>query len=140
MGSYVAHQNFPFPIAQFHFSANINTDSQLWREDAFALWCVGGRAVAWGDACEGGDTSTVEWKLRSVQHIYSTKVSFAAILTDGHLVTWGSSENGGISDEVQDLLTKVVGIQAAAFAFAAITSEGQVVSWGEAESGEPVER
>lgn len=111
-------------IAQFHLSANLNTDSQLW-----------------GDACAGGDTSTVEWKLRSIQHIYSTKVSFAAILTDGHLVTWGSSENGGDSDEVQDLLTKVVGIQAAAFAFAAITGyEGQVVSWGEAESGEPVER
>ncbi len=132
MGAHYVALSQHFALAKF--------PSAMPLEDAFALWCVGGRAVAWGDACEGGDSSAVEWKLRSVQHIYSTNVSFAAILTDGHLVTWGSSENGGDSDEVQDLLMKVVGIQAATFAFAAITSEGQVVSWGEAESGVAVER
>eukprot|EP00434_Breviolum_minutum_P002530 symbB.v1.2.002240.t1/scaffold118.1/size318305/12 len=83
-------------------------------------------AVAWGDACEGGDTSTVEWKLRS-----AAAFAFAAITGyEGQVVSWGEAESGGDCAEVRHDLKDVRQLQASYYAFAAIKGDGTVVTWG----------
>ena len=45
--------------------------------------------VTWGDADDGGDSSTVHDQLKNVQQIHACGRAFAAILGDGSIVTWG---------------------------------------------------
>ena len=103
---------------------------------AFALWCVGGdRIVTWGDPDEGGDSSSVQDRLRNVQQISSTYCAFAAILADGSVVTWGHPDNGGDCSRVQDHLRNVQQIYGTFGAFAAILADGTVVTWGDPQHG-----
>ena len=64
---------------------------------AFAAILGDGSVVTWGDARRGGDSSTVQSQLKSVQQIQATSNcnvlrgggAFAAILGDGSVVTCG---------------------------------------------------
>ena len=58
----------------------------------------------WGDADYGGDSSTVQHKLKNVQQIQATRKAFAAILGAGSVVTWGDADCGGDCSAVQDRL------------------------------------
>ena len=60
--------------------------------------------MTWGDARYGGDSSTVQDKLKNVQQVQASDSAFAAILGDGSLVTWGKDSHGGDSSAVQDQL------------------------------------
>ena len=103
---------------------------------AFALWCVGGdRIVTWGDPDEGGDSSSVQDRLRNVQQISSTYCAFAAILADGSVVTWGHPDNGGDCSRVQDHLRNVQQIYGTFGAFAAILADESVVTWSDPDVG-----
>ncbi|CAE7798998.1 unnamed protein product [Symbiodinium sp. KB8] len=72
--------------------------------DAFAAILDDGSVVTWGDARYGGDSSTVQDKLKNVQQVQASDSAFAAILGDGSLVTWGKDSHGGDSSAVQDQL------------------------------------
>ena len=78
-------------------------------ERSFAAWCCGNdRVVTWGDPQFGGDTTSVQVKLKNVQQVHATKDgAFAAILAEGRVVTWGSPRFGGDSSLVQDKLKDV---------------------------------
>ena len=102
----------------------------------FAFWCPGvDKILTWGYPTYGGDSSTVQAKLRSVQQIHATGGAFAAILADGSVVTWGLPQFGGDSSGVQAKLRCVQQIQATERAFAAILEDGSVVTWGDPECG-----
>eukprot|EP00439_Symbiodinium_sp_Y106_P059339 s16_g8.t1 len=117
---------------------------------AFAAILGDGSAVSWGAAADssavqhqltwghpghGGDSSSVQDRLQTVQQIQATLCAFAAILGDGSGVTWGDAGSGGDSSAVKDQLKNVQQIQANECAFAAILGEGSVVTWGEAACG-----
>ena len=106
---------------------------------AFALFCPGGdRVVTWGYPDDGGDSSEVQDRLRSVWHIEGTLGgAFAAILADGSVVTWGDPDYGGDSSQVQHQLKSVQQVQSTGSggAFAAILADGSVVTWGNPDSG-----
>ena len=104
-----------------------------WR--AFALWCVGSRAVTWGNLKCGGDSSGVQHQLRNVQDICCTAASFAAILAEGTVVTWGDPDYGGDSSRVQHQLRNVKQVCGTRKALAAILAEGAVVTWGDPDYG-----
>ena len=63
--------------------------------------------MTWGDADCGGDSSTVQDKLRNVQQTQAADHAFAAICTDGSVVTWGDAIKGGDSRAAQDHLKNV---------------------------------
>ena len=63
--------------------------------------------MTWGHADYGGDSSTVQDQLKTVQQIQANAVAFAAILEDGSVVTWGEAGSAGDSSAVQDQLRKV---------------------------------
>ena len=67
---------------------------------AFALYVGGSRAVTWGEAKCGGDSSQVRKQLVRVQQISATRAAFAAIREDGSVVTWGDPDYGGDSSQV----------------------------------------
>ena len=102
---------------------------------AFAIWCCGGRATAWGNPNFGGDSAAVQDQLRNISQIQASQFAFAAITSDGRVVTWGNLDYGGDSTAVQDQLRNISQIQASQFAFAAITSDGRVVTWGNLDYG-----
>eukprot|EP00438_Fugacium_kawagutii_P019307 Skav220919 [mRNA] locus=scaffold1145:168511:174393:+ [translate_table: standard] len=98
---------------------------------AFALWYgAGQRAVTWGPAEFGGDSSDVRGQLKNVRQIRSNWSAFAAILADGTVVTWGNPYSGGCSSEVKSKLRNVEEIHASQHAFAAILADRTVVTWG----------
>ena len=73
--------------------------------EAFALWYRGAhRIITWGNPVFGGNSSTVQEKLRNVQQVQAAASAFAAILADGSVVTWGHPEFGGDSSAVQEKL------------------------------------
>ena len=82
-----------------------------------------GSFVTWGAAQFGGDSSSVQDQLKSVQQIQACGVAFAAILRDGSVVTWGSAHRGGDRSSAQDKLKSVQHIQASKSGFAAILRE-----------------
>ncbi|CAE7904123.1 unnamed protein product, partial [Symbiodinium microadriaticum] len=83
----------------------------------------------------GGDSSSVQERLRDVHQLQATKYAFAALLEDGSVVTWGHPLRGGDSRAVQEQLKGVKQIQATNLAFAAICDNGSVVTWGDDFSG-----
>ncbi|CAJ1345137.1 unnamed protein product [Effrenium voratum] len=102
---------------------------------AFALCIRGGKAITWGHAENGGDSSKVQEQLTQVRQIQATQSAFAAILSDGTAVTWGDPESGGDSSRVRHRLRGISQIQASSWAFAAIQEDGGVVTWGKTSSG-----
>ena len=103
---------------------------------AFALWCSGGDGVVtWGKPSDGGDSSSVQDRLKSVVQVVATESAFAAILADGSVVTWGDPLAGGDSSSVQEELRNVQQVQASERAFAATLADGSVVTWGPPEYG-----
>ena len=91
---------------------------------SFAAILGDGSVVTWGDESHGGDSSSVQGQLKSVQHIQGSGYAFAAILANASVVTWGSSLLGGDSSSVQDQLKNVQQIQVSEYAFAAILGDG----------------
>ena len=73
-----------------------------------------------------------ELKDQVVQHIYSTRSAFAAVLASGRVVTWGHADYGGDSSSVQaELKDQVVQhIYSTRCAFAAVLASGQIAIWG----------
>ena len=53
-----------------------------------------------GDRDCGGDSSSVQTKLKAVDTVYSNKTAFVAKLTDGSVVTRGFVGDGGDSSSV----------------------------------------
>ncbi|OLP83005.1 putative E3 ubiquitin-protein ligase HERC2 [Symbiodinium microadriaticum] len=104
------------------------------KDQTYAAAFVGllgdGSVVTWGDGTYGGDSSSVQKRLKNVQQIQATYSAFAAILGDGSVVTWGDPECGGDSSAVQEQLKGVQQIQASDSAFAAILGDGSVITWG----------
>jgi hypothetical protein len=104
--------------------------------EAFALWYRGAhRIITWGNPDYGGNSSTVQEKLRNVQQLQATAGAFAAILADESVVTWGDPEFGGDSSAVQNQLRSVQQVQSTEYAFAAILADGSVVTWGNPDEG-----
>ena len=68
--------------------------------------------MTWGDPRAGGDSSSVQSKLRFVLRVQATQTAFAALLYDGSVVTWGQQRHGGDSSTVQDELRNVQQVQA----------------------------
>ena len=65
---------------------------------AFAALKDDGSVVTWGNARDGGDSSSVSSSLSSgVSQIFSNYRAFAALKDDGSVVTWGDSNHGGNS-------------------------------------------
>ncbi|CAE7928619.1 tank-1 [Symbiodinium sp. KB8] len=102
---------------------------------AFAAILGDGSVVAWGFWRHGGDSSSVQDRLKTVQQIQATECAFAAILDDGSVVTWGDARRGGDSSVVQDQLKTVQRIQRCEGAFAAILGDGTAVAWGDVLAG-----
>ena len=50
---------------------------------AFAAVLENRTVVTWGDPKCGGDSSSVQDRLRNVQHVHTTESAFAAILDNG---------------------------------------------------------
>ncbi|OLQ13941.1 hypothetical protein AK812_SmicGene1920 [Symbiodinium microadriaticum] len=102
---------------------------------AFAAITEERRVVTWGEAAAGGDSTSVEDRLRDVLAISASERAFAALLFNGSVVTWGDADNGGDSSAVQDQLKHVRHISASGDAFAAILENGKVVTWGDPLEG-----
>ena len=109
-----------------------DVDSIYSTDHAFAAKRYGGIVVTWGDAIEGGDSSSVQAELKNgVDTIYSTEQAFAAKLLDGRVVTWGNPRFGGDSSSVQAELKKgVETIYSSKDGFTAKLLDGSVVTWG----------
>eukprot|EP00439_Symbiodinium_sp_Y106_P066703 s733_g10.t3 len=126
-------------VQQIQASSNafaaILSDGSVASRSAFAAILDDGSVVTWGDAAWGGDSSSVQGHLKTVQQIQATHCAFAAILDDGSVVTWGDANAGGDSSAVQDQLKNLRQIQSSCGAFAAILSDGSVVTWGDANAG-----
>ena len=102
---------------------------------AFALWCAGGGALAWGAPDFGGRPSRAVQELLqegpAVQEIRATEAAFCALLADGRVVTWGDAAFGGDSREAQELAAgRVRQIGANSRAFVGILADGRAVTWG----------
>ncbi|OLP99400.1 hypothetical protein AK812_SmicGene18041 [Symbiodinium microadriaticum] len=102
---------------------------------AFAAITEERRVVTWGEAAAGGDSTSVEDRLKDVLAISASERAFAALLFNGSVVTWGDADNGGDSSAVQDQLKHVRHISASGDAFAAILENGKVVTWGDPLEG-----
>ena len=99
--------------------------------EAFALWYRGAhRIITWGNPVFGGNSSTVQEKLRNVQQVQAAASAFAAILADGSVVTWGNPYGGGDSSAMQNQLCSVQQVQSTEYAFAAILADASVITWG----------
>ena len=93
-----------------------------------------GTVITWGDAANGGNSSSVT--LVNVVNLYSTNTAFAALTVSGSVITWGNSSNGGNSSSVSSQLTSgVITISSTTTAFAALKSNGSVVTWGSSTRG-----
>ena len=86
---------------------------------AFAAILDDGSVCTWGSANHGGDSSSVQGKLRQVKQIAATEYAFAAILDDGSVCTRGNADHGGDSSSMQGKLRQVKQIAATQAAFAA---------------------
>eukprot|EP00435_Cladocopium_sp_Y103_P010029 s156_g2.t1 len=75
-------------------------------DGAFAVWCIGGHVVTWGDGQCGGDSEVVKDQLTHVLKVQSTGKAFAALKSDGKVVCWGHPNFGGDNRRVQHLLDK----------------------------------
>ena len=94
--------------------------------------CHGGAVVTWGNASNGGDSSSVSSQLSSgVIEITSTQNgAFAALKSDGSVVTWGISNGGDSSCKSSDLQSGVQKVYGSMHYFIALKSDGSVVYWG----------
>lgn len=106
-------------------------------DQAFAALKNDGSVVTWGDADDGGDSSSAAARLTSgVIRIFSSRGAFAALKEDGSVVTWGDAREGGDSTAVASRLASGVReIFSTDSAFAALKQDGSVVTWGDAAYG-----
>ena len=106
-------------------------------KETFVALKSGGGLVAWGNAAQGGDTSSVSSLISSgVVDVVSSDAAYAALKSTGQVVTWGSSSYGGDSSSVTSLIASGVSkIYANANAFAVIKNDGSVVAWGNSAYG-----
>jgi hypothetical protein len=74
----------------------------------------------------GGDSSSVQDKLRNVRHIFGALPALAAILQDETVVTWGLPLHGGASTKVPAQLKNFHQIASIHDAFAAIVADGRL--------------
>jgi len=102
---------------------------------AFVALQESGEVVSWGEPLSGGDTTSLQDKLKEVDKIYSNAYAFAALKKDATVVTWGRDIYGGDSSAVESNLKDVVSIFSTKSAFAALRKDGSVVSWGGLVSG-----
>ena len=99
--------------------------------------CHGGAVVTWGNASNGGDSSSVSSQLSSgVIEITSTQNgAFAALKSDGSVVTWGILNGGDSSCKSSELQSGVQKVYGSSYFFIALKSDGSVVYWGGFASG-----
>ena len=110
-----------------------NARNQIYANQyAFAALKNDGTVVTWGDATNGGDSSSVAGDLVNVVKIFATSSAFAALRSDGRVVTWGRSDHGGDSSSVvNDIQSGIDKIFSNAVSFAALNSAtGKLVTWG----------
>lgn len=113
---------------------NVNTISAA--RSVFAAITTEGHVVTWGDASEGGNSSSVQSQLNSVVAVTCAMWgACAAIKRDGSVVTWGHESRGGDSSEVQPQLTSVTLVVSTQTAFAALRKDNSVIAWGGADFG-----
>jgi alpha-tubulin suppressor-like RCC1 family protein len=83
-----------------------------------------------GNQESGGNSKSVQSKLKNVKMIYATECAFVALLKDETIVAWGKEEFGGV------LPATIVGkkvqlITSTDTAFSAILNDGRVITWGD---------
>ena len=75
--------------------------------NCFAAILGDGSVITWGNAGQGGDSSSVQDQLKNVQQIQAARWACAAILGDGSVVTWGHADcGGGGSSSAKDQLQR----------------------------------
>ena len=94
--------------------------------------CHGGAVVTWGNASNGGDSSSVSSQLSSgvIEITSSQHGAFAALKSDGSVVTWGISNGGDSSCKSSELQSGVQKVYGGMHYFIALKSDGSVVYWG----------
>ena len=113
-------------VGRVQVAANFNAAAAILSDGAVATW---------GHPNYGGDSSSVQERLKHVRQIHSRCLSFAAILDDGSVVAWGNPRFGGNCDHVQHELRNVQHVQGSYGAFAATRGDGSVVTWGNPDRG-----
>ena len=86
--------------------------------------------MTWGQAADGGDSSSVSAQLTNVRLVHGGPSVFGALKADGTVVTWGQASAGGDSSSVAAQLTNVEALYSCPRAFAAKKTDGTVVIWG----------
>lgn len=110
---------------------------------AFAALRSDGSVHTWGSIEYGGDSFSVQPRLKNIKEIISAPSAFIAITEDNEKVVWGSENNGGEVPEGYDLsnAVSIVGIkpftnfQNAWGSFAALMDNGTVLTWGNSRAG-----
>ena len=88
--------------------------------------------MTWGYPTSGGDSSSVESKLRDVKRVYSHSDAFVAMLQNNTVVTRGRSEPGDYSELtnfVVDTIYSDSDIENTSFA--ATSMNGEAIVWGQ---------
>ena len=99
-------------------------------EEAWASITKDGNVTTGGDTNFGGDSSSVQFKLKNVKMIFSTGYAFAALLNDGSVLCWGDVNAGGkIPDNIQPQLHNVKMIIPDAEEFTAVCINGDTFTW-----------
>jgi alpha-tubulin suppressor-like RCC1 family protein len=101
---------------------------------SFAAIKSDGSVVTWGRSEEGGESYSVQSKLKNVIKIYSTSNTFTALKEDGSVVTWGflMTLNGrfGSVELDENLNSNIKFVVSTAEAFAALKNDNSVITWG----------
>jgi hypothetical protein len=104
---------------------------------AFAVVTANGKALSWGEAVYGGDSSAVQSALQSsVTGIVGARFAFAAIRTDYSLHLWGSNETISGPAAFRDGTYQLSALIANEAAFAGVdTQTGKVIAVGAKHHG-----
>ena len=130
------------PVAP-SYGGESNSVHQRQNVSAFAALKADGSVVTWGNAGDGGSTTTTVptggTLTGGVTQIFSTFYAFAALKADGSVVTWGDAGSGGSTtspvDAAASLTSGVTQIFSNEDAFAALKADGSVVTWGNTSYG-----
>ena len=131
------------PVAP-SYGGGSNSVHQWQNINAFAALKADGSVVTWGNAGNGGSTTTTVptggTLTGGVTQIFSTGYAFAALKADGSVVTWGHADYGGSTTTTVPtggtLTSGVTQIFSTGYdAFAALKNDGSVVTWGSAGNG-----
>jgi len=110
---------------------------------AFAALRSDGSVHTWGSIEYGGDSASVQSKLKNIKEIIPAPSAFIAITQNDEKVVWGNENNGGKVPEGYDLSnaisvvgTKPLGVYQDEWgSFAALMNDGAVLTWGNSRAG-----